>query len=107
MEGFGQTETTMLIGNIKGMTPRPGSMGKPSPLYEVAVMLSDGSIAKTGEEGEIVVKVADGVPNGLFTGYYNDKEKPIPYGMTDIITPVILRAWTVTDICGMSDVLMM
>ena len=75
MEGFGQTETTMLIGNIKGMTPRPGSMGKPSPLYEVAVMLSDGSIAKTGEEGEIVVKVADGVPNGLFTGYYNDKEK--------------------------------
>ncbi len=75
MEGFGQTETTMLIGNIKGMTPRPGSMGKPSPLYEVAVMLSDGTIAKTGEEGEIVVKVSDGVPNGLFTGYYNDKEK--------------------------------
>ena len=75
MEGFGQTETTMLIGNIKGMTPRPGSMGKPSPLYDVAVMLPDGTIANHGEEGEIVVKVSDGVPDGLFTGYYNDKEK--------------------------------
>lgn len=75
MEGFGQTETTMLIGNIRGMTPRPGSMGKPSPLYDVAVMLSDGTIAAPGEEGEIVVKTSDNIPNGLFQGYYGDEEK--------------------------------
>ena len=75
MEGFGQTETTMLIGNIQGMTPRPGSMGKPSPIYDVAVMLSDGTIAAPGEEGEIVVKTSDNIPNGLFQGYYGDEEK--------------------------------
>ncbi len=75
MEGFGQTETTMLIGTIQGMTPRPGSMGKPSPLYEIAVMLPDGTMAQTDEEGEIVVKTSDGIPNGLFKGYYNDEEK--------------------------------
>lgn len=75
MEGFGQTETTMLIGNIKGMVPRPGSMGKPNPLYEVAVMHADGTLAEPGEEGEIVVKTADGIPDGLFRGYYNDEEK--------------------------------
>ena len=75
MEGFGQTETTMLIGNIRGITPRPGSMGKPSPLYDVAVMLSDGTIAAPGEEGEIVVKTSDNIPNGLFQGYYGDEEK--------------------------------
>lgn len=75
MEGFGQTETTMLIGTIRGMEPRPGSMGKPSPLYDVAIMRADGSFADPGEEGEIVVKTADGSPNGLFKGYYNDVEK--------------------------------
>lgn len=75
MEGFGQTETTMLIGNIHGMTPRPGSMGKPSPLYDVSVMLSDGTIAAPFEEGEIVVKTGDRIPNGLFKGYYGDEDK--------------------------------
>lgn len=75
MEGFGQTETTMLIGNIQGMTPRPGSMGKPSPLYDISIMLPDGTIAQPGEEGEIVVRTEEGIPNGLFKGYYNDEEK--------------------------------
>lgn len=75
MEGFGQTETTMLIGNIKGMTPRPGSMGKPNPLYEISVMLPDGTPAAPEEEGEIVVGTASGSPNGLFTGYFGDAEK--------------------------------
>lgn len=75
MEGFGQTETTMLIGTIQGMKPRPGSMGKPSPLYDIAVMLPDGTLAPVDEEGEIVVKTSDAIPNGLFKGYYNDEEK--------------------------------
>ena len=75
MEGFGQTETTMLVGNLNGMTPRPGSMGKPNPLYDISVMRPDGTLAEPGEEGEIVVRTDDGAPDGLFTGYYNDKEK--------------------------------
>ncbi|MCI8364715.1 MAG: AMP-binding protein [Eubacterium sp.] len=75
MEGFGQTETTMLIGNIRGMTPRPGSMGKPSPLYDIFVMRPDGTMAEPGEEGEIVVKTSENIPNGLFKGYYGDEEK--------------------------------
>ncbi|MCI9538213.1 MAG: AMP-binding protein [Eubacterium sp.] len=75
MEGFGQTETTMLIGNIQGMMPRPGSMGKSSPLYDISVMRPDGTIADPGEEGEIVVKTSENIPNGLFKGYYGDEEK--------------------------------
>lgn len=75
MEGFGQTETTMLIGNIKGMAPRPGSMGKPSPLYDIAIMRPDGTLADPHEEGEIVVKTTEGAPIGLFTGYFSDEEK--------------------------------
>ncbi len=75
MEGFGQTETTMLIGNIKGMLPRPGSMGKPNPLYDISVMRPDGTMADPGEEGEIVVGTANGAPNGLFTGYFSDEDK--------------------------------
>lgn len=79
MEGFGQTETTMLIGNIQGMTPRPGSMGKPSPLYDIFVMRPDGTMADPGEEGEIVVKTSENIPNGLFKGYYGDE------GKTDLV----------------------
>ncbi len=75
MEGFGQTETTMLIGNIQGMMPRPGSMGKSSPLYDISVMRPDGTIADPGEEGEIVVKTSENIPNGLFKGYYGEEEK--------------------------------
>lgn len=74
-EGFGQTETTMVLGTINGVTPRPGSMGKPNPLYEVSVMAKNGSLCGVGEPGEIVIRTADGAPNGLFIGYYNDEEK--------------------------------
>lgn len=75
MEGFGQTETTLTIGNLAGMEPKPGSMGKPSPQYTVRVMRPDGSLCDTGETGEIVISVEDGVPEGLFLGYYLDEKK--------------------------------
>lgn len=74
-EGFGQTETTLTIGNLVGTTPRPGSMGKPNPQYNVNIMLSDGELAGPGEIGEIVISTLDGVPCGLFTGYYGDRKK--------------------------------
>lgn len=75
MEGFGQTETTLTIGNLQGMEPKPGSMGKPSPQYQVEVMRADGSICETGETGEIVISVKDGLPEGLFLGYYLDEKR--------------------------------
>ena len=55
MEGFGQTETTLVVGNFVGMTPKPGSMGKPSPLYDVDIVLPNGKSAAAGEVGEIVI----------------------------------------------------
>ncbi len=76
MEGFGQTETTLSIANFVGSTPKIGSMGKPSPLYDVVVLDPDGNECKTGDAGEICVRVKDGeVPCGLFIGYYLDEEK--------------------------------
>lgn len=75
MEGFGQTETTLAIGNFVGMTAKPGSMGKPSVLYNIDIVDPDGKPVKTGETGEIVIKIDDKTPCGLFMGYYNDTEK--------------------------------
>lgn len=73
-EGFGQTETTLVIGNLRNTEPRPGSMGKASPLYDVKIMRPDGTIADTNETGEIVVNIENGQPAGLFTTYNNDLE---------------------------------
>jgi len=75
MEGFGQTETTLTIANYVGENNKVGSMGRPSPQYQVDIMAADGSLAPVGETGEIVIKTEDGVPNGLFQGYYLNDEK--------------------------------
>ena len=76
MEGFGQTETTLSIANFVGSTPKLGSMGRPSPLYDVVILDPDGNECKTGDTGEICIRVKDGEsPCGLFIGYYLDKEK--------------------------------
>lgn len=75
MEGFGQTESTLMIANLKGNNYKLGSMGKPTPAYEVDIFDPDGNPVSTGETGEIVVKTLDNVPCGLFSGYYQDKEK--------------------------------
>lgn len=75
MEGFGQSESTMIIGNLTGAPHKIGSMGKPAPIYDVCLMDSDGNIIKNNDTGEIVINLKNGVPCGLFTGYYNSKEK--------------------------------
>ena len=76
MEGFGQTETTLTIGNPVGTVPKPGSMGKPSPLYDVDIVdCRRHTAAPGGETGEIVVRTDKAVPCGLFMGYYRDEEK--------------------------------
>ncbi len=75
MEGFGQTETTCLLGNLFGGGHKVGSMGKPCPIYDIHLLDADGNDVGDGETGEICIKTADGVPAGLFTGYYGAPEK--------------------------------
>ena len=75
MEGFGQTETTLVIGNLRGREIRIGSMGKPSPLYDVVLVDSEGNPVPTGENGEICIRTDKTIPCGLFNGYYRDEER--------------------------------
>ena len=75
MEGFGQTETTMTLGTFPWMTPKPGSMGIPNAQYDIDLLRADGTSCEDGEKGEIVVRVGDKKPIGLFKGYYRDEEK--------------------------------
>ncbi len=75
LEGFGQTETTMVIGNMIGAPHKIGSMGKPAPIYDVHLLDGDGHEARVGETGEICINTQNGAPCGLFTGYYLDEEK--------------------------------
>ena len=75
MEGFGQTETTMTLGTFPWMTPKPGSMGIPNAQYDIDLMRADGTSCEDGEKGEIVVRVGDKKPIGLFKEYYRDEEK--------------------------------
>ena len=74
-EGFGQSETTMLVGNLVGKPHKIGSMGKPAPIYDMDIVDENGNSVAVGEVGEIVVNVKEGAPCGLFTGYYGDEEK--------------------------------
>ena len=74
-EGFGQSESTMLIGNLVGKPHKIGSMGKPAPIYDIDIIDENGNSVAVGETGEIVVNVKDGAPCGLFCGYYGDEEK--------------------------------
>ncbi|HNX15707.1 MAG TPA: AMP-binding protein [Oscillospiraceae bacterium] len=74
MEGFGQTETTVVICNTRGMTPRPGSMGKPSPQYQVDLIDPDGNSCPNGATGEIVIKY-EPHPPGLMCEYYRNEKK--------------------------------
>ena len=74
MEGFGQTETTMTLGTFPWMKPKPGSMGMPNAQYDIDLIRADGTSCEDGEKGEIVVRVGDKKPIGLFKQYYRDEE---------------------------------
>ena len=73
MEGFGQTETTMTLGTMPWMTPKPGSMGMPNAQYDIDLLRPDGSSCEDGEKGEIVVRAGKNKPIGLFKEYYRDE----------------------------------
>ena len=72
MEGFGQTETAVIVCNMIGAPHKIGSMGKPSPIYDIHLIDKDGNDVPDGEPGEIVINIADKIPCGLAVYYYND-----------------------------------
>ena len=69
MEGFGQSESTLIIGNLRCESHKIGSMGKPVPLYDVHLLDADGKDVASGENGEICIRIADGLPCGLAYAY--------------------------------------
>ncbi len=71
-EGYGQTETTVIVASYPWLEVRPGSMGKPSAGYEIDIINEFGVSCDVGEEGEIVVLTDNIVPFGIFAGYYRD-----------------------------------
>ncbi|MBQ6468737.1 MAG: AMP-binding protein [Lachnospiraceae bacterium] len=75
MEGFGQSESGMIIGNMVGAPHKIGSMGKPAPIYEVELLDDEGRPVASGEEGEICISIKKGIPFGLAVCYYNDEKE--------------------------------
>lgn len=71
-DGYGQTENTLLVGTLLGMTPKPGSMGKPTPGNYVEVINEHGEPAEIGEVGDIAVHKST---PALFKGYLKDPER--------------------------------
>lgn len=72
MEGYGQTECTVAVATYPWMDPKPGSMGKPSPGYDIEIVDEDGNTCEAGNEGEIVIHTSTSKPVGMFNGYYRD-----------------------------------
>lgn len=74
-EGFGQTESSVLVANFDGFEPNPGSMGKPSPLYNIDIIDENENSCEVGVEGELVVRDIDKyMPTGLVAQMFNDPE---------------------------------
>jgi acetyl-CoA synthetase len=72
MEGYGQTETIVQIATFPWIEPRPGSMGKPSPEYDIDIVTEDGKSCGSGQEGQIIIRTGKHKPVGMFDGYYRD-----------------------------------
>jgi acetyl-CoA synthetase/medium-chain acyl-CoA synthetase len=72
LDGYGQTENTLLVANVHGSTVRPGSMGKPTPGHDMTVIDEDGNECEAGETGDIALR---GTPPSLFKGYLNNPEE--------------------------------
>jgi acetyl-CoA synthetase len=74
MEGYGQTELVVTAATWPWMAPKPGSMGRPSPTYDIVLVGPDGAPVERGEEGEIAIQTPTGRPLGIFGGYLRDDE---------------------------------
>jgi acetyl-CoA synthetase len=79
-DGFGQTETPLVVANMVGMTPKPGSMGRPLPLYETRILDANAHECAVGQTGEICIRTDTGNPEqpwppGIMLEYYRDATK--------------------------------
>ncbi|XP_036597557.1 acyl-coenzyme A synthetase ACSM3, mitochondrial [Trichosurus vulpecula] len=74
-EGYGQTETVLICGTFKGMKIKNGSMGKPSPAFDVEIIDENGSVLPPKQEGTIAIRVLPNQPLGLFAGYVDEPFK--------------------------------
>jgi acetyl-CoA synthetase len=74
MEGYGQTECTVAVATYQWMKPKPGSMGMPSPGYDIEIVDEEGNPCEAGNEGEIVIHTHKRKPVGMFNGYYRDDQ---------------------------------
>lgn len=93
-DGYGQTETVLLVCNYRCMEVRPGSMGKPTPGFEMSIVDNDGSEVDPGQEGDIAIKVKPRRPLGLFKEYWkNPRETADSY----------LGDWYITGDRGIKD----
>ena len=75
MEGFGQSESTVIIANLAGDSHKFGAMGKPVPLYDVHLLDIDGNEVATGESGEVCINISGGLPCGLSYCYEGNAEE--------------------------------
>jgi acyl-coenzyme A synthetase/AMP-(fatty) acid ligase len=73
-DGYGQTETVNLLANYRCLEVRPGSMGKPTPGFDVVVIDDQDRVLGPGQEGHVAVRVRPERPVGMFTGYWHDPE---------------------------------
>ena len=74
MEGYGQTECTVAVATYPWFEPKPGSMGMPSPGYDIDIIDENGNSCEVGDEGQIVIYTGKGKPLGMFDGYYRDAQ---------------------------------
>lgn len=74
-EGFGQTETAVLLATFPWLKVKPGSTGRPSPHFNAKLIGDDGQEVEPGDEGEICIPISGGRPAGITCGYYKDEEK--------------------------------
>jgi acyl-coenzyme A synthetase/AMP-(fatty) acid ligase len=73
-DGYGQTESVCLVGNFPGLPVKPGSMGRPSPGFDIGVIGDDGQPLPSGKEGDIGVRIRPQRPVGLFKEYWQNPE---------------------------------
>lgn len=74
-EGYGQTEITLVLGTFPGMKLKTGSMGTPTPGFDIDLVRPDGTSCGVNEEGEIILRLGNPHPHGMFEGYYKNPEK--------------------------------
>ena len=98
-DGYGQTESVILVANFRCNEVRPGSMGLPAPGFTIGVVDEQGNEAPTGEEGQIAVKIKPERPVGLFQEYWRDSEameRSFVGGAQNEVTPWFSSSFSVS-----------